>query len=102
MDRAIRGDNGLPAVVDVVTVTQANKGSDKEGWSDYIQARRAEKAREEQEAREAREAQVKAEQEAALAAEVERQTLERFRDRHRAEIAKIRAQVEKELAGTKA
>lgn len=51
MDRAIRGDNGLPAVVDVVTVAQANKVSDKEGWNEYIQARRAEKAREEQEAR---------------------------------------------------
>jgi hypothetical protein len=98
MDRAIRGDNGLPAVVDVVTVAQANKVSDKEGWNEYIQARRAEKAREEQEAREAHEAQVKAEQEASLAAEVERQTLERFKDRQRAELAKIRAQVEKELA----
>jgi hypothetical protein len=88
MDRAIR----------VVTVAQANKVSDKEGWNEYIQARRAEKAREEQEAREAHEAQVKAEQEASLAAEVERQTLERFKDRQRAELAKIRAQVEKELA----
>jgi hypothetical protein len=33
MDRAIR----------VVTVAQANKVSDKEGWNEYIQARRAEK-----------------------------------------------------------
>jgi hypothetical protein len=102
MDRAIRGDSGQPAVVDIVTVAAENKANEREGWNEYLQQHRAEAARQAEEARLAHEARLAAEAAAARELEIKRLVLEKAAAEQQARFAALRAEVEAELAGAKA
>jgi hypothetical protein len=98
MDRAIRGDSGQPAAVDIVTVAAENKANEREGWNEYLQQHRAEKARQAEEARLAHEAKLAEDAEAAREAEIQRLVAEKFKADRLAQVAKWRKQAEEELA----